>query len=63
MFRNYLRQSNNKLISYIEKARIMAQAYGIGRSIPNSINVYVSVCSTHGFYNRWLLISLCAHME
>jgi len=43
--RNYLRQSNNKLISYIEKARIMAQAYGIGRSIPNSINVEENVNS------------------
>ena len=26
-------------------------------------NVFSSIASNHGFYTRWLLISLCAHME
>merc|ERR1719447_920438 len=43
--RQMLMRNNNKLISYIEKARIMAQAYGIGNSIPNEINVEENVHS------------------
>jgi len=38
-----LRANNNKLVSYIEKARILAQAQGIGSSIPDSINVNENV--------------------
>ncbi|XP_023324162.1 uncharacterized protein LOC111698140 isoform X3 [Eurytemora carolleeae] len=43
--RNSLRHNNNKLVSYIEKARIMAQAYGIGQSIPDGINLEENVNS------------------